>query len=218
VRALAFGLVPDELRRPTADRLVELIRSAGTHLGTGFLATPHLLPVLADHGHAGVAYELLLQDTSPSWLSMLDRGATTMWEWWDGVDADGRPHDSLNHYAKGAVIGFLHRHTAGIRLGDDPAYRSFRIEPVPGGGLASASAAHESPYGRIESAWTLVDGVLRLDVLVPPGTSAEVVLPGGRPQRVGPGRHGFSTAMALPLNGSAVGTEHPRGRSSVGHP
>jgi Bacterial alpha-L-rhamnosidase C-terminal domain len=67
------------------------------------------------------------------------------------VGGDRRPrraYDSLNQYSKGAAIDFLHRYTAGIRLTDSPAYRSFVIEPVPGGGLTAASAAHESPYGR----------------------------------------------------------------------
>ena len=118
VRALAFGLVPHELRERTAGRLVDLIRAADTHLRTGFLSTPYLLSVLADHGHADVAYELLLRDTPPSWLTMIDRGATTVWESWEGIDAHGRPYDSLNHYSKGAVIDFLHRYTAGIRLTD----------------------------------------------------------------------------------------------------
>ena len=157
VRALAFGLVPDGVRERTAGRLVDLIRAADTHLRTGFLSTPYLLSVLADHGHADVAYELLLRDTPPSWLTMIDRGATTVWESWEGIDAHGRPYDSLNHYSKGAVIDFLHRYTAGIRLTDSPAYRSFVVEPVPGGGLTSASAAHESPYGRIESSWDITD-------------------------------------------------------------
>ena len=103
VRALRFGLVPDELRQQTADDLAALVRAAGNHLGTGFLATPDLLPVLADHGHLDVAYDLLLQDTAPSWLVMIDRGATTVWERWEGIDDDGVPHESLNHYSKGAV-------------------------------------------------------------------------------------------------------------------
>ena len=60
VRALAFDLVPHDLRPATAARLVELVRAADTHLTTGFLATPYLLPVLADTGHLDVAYELLL--------------------------------------------------------------------------------------------------------------------------------------------------------------
>lgn len=191
VRALAFGLVPEELRASTAARLAALIRSAGTRLGTGFLSTPYLLPVLAEHGHAGLAYELLLADTPPSWLTMTDRGATTVWESWEGIDADGAPHESLNHYSKGAVIDFLHRYVAGIRLGDAPAYRSFVVEPVPGGGLTAASAAHESPYGRIESSWSISDGVMRLRVLVPPGTTA-MVRAGGREMAARPGRHEFT--------------------------
>jgi alpha-L-rhamnosidase len=189
VRALAFDLVPEELRDQAAAQLVRLIHQAGTHLQTGFLATPYLLPVLADHGYPGIAYELLLQDTPPSWLTMIDRGATTVWEDWEGIDEKGRPHASLNHYSKGAVISFLHRYTAGIRLGDDPAYRSFRIEPVPGGGIMWATGAHESPYGRIESSWSIEDDTFRLEVHVPPGTTAELVMPGGPVERVGPGRH-----------------------------
>ena len=196
VRALAFDLVPEELRPAVAERLVELIRKADTHLGTGFLATPDLLPVLADAGHLDVAYELLLQDSEPSWLVMVDRGATTMWEAWNGVDAEGVPHESLNHYSKGAVVSFLHRYTAGIQLLDEaPAYRRFRVRPRPGGGLTSAEAAHESPYGRIESAWRLSGTDLELRVVVPSGTEAEVVLPDGTTATAGPGEHTFSCTV-----------------------
>jgi alpha-L-rhamnosidase len=188
VRALAFGLVPDELRARTAERLVELIRAAGTHLGTGFLATPYLLPMLADTGHLPVAYELLLQDTPPSWLAMVERGATTVWESWEGVDDEGRPRESLNHYSKGAVISFLHNYVAGITLLDGhPAYRRFRVAPRPGGGLTWAEAVHDSPYGRIESAWHLEGALLRLTVTAPPGTVAEIVLPDGSVRDQGPG-------------------------------
>ena len=153
-RALAFGLLPENQRPAAAGRLVTLIRAAGTRLGTGFLATPLLLPALADAGHLDVAYDLLLADTIPSWLYMIDQGATTMWERWDGIGADGVPHGSLNHYARGAVIMFLHRYVAGIALLDEfPGYRRFRVEPRPGGGITWARARHDSPYGRIESAW-----------------------------------------------------------------
>ncbi|MGY1808632.1 family 78 glycoside hydrolase catalytic domain [Blastococcus sp. SYSU D00669] len=190
VRALAFDLVPADLRPAVADRLVELVRKADTHLGTGFLATPYLLPVLADTGHLDVAYELLLQDTEPSWLVMVDRGSTTVWELWDGVDAAGVPHDSLNHYSKGAVVSFLHRYAAGIEP-VEPAYRRFRVQPRPGGGLTRAEAAHESPYGRIESAWRLDGEAFSVRVVVPAGTQAEVVLPSGATCTAGPGEHTF---------------------------
>ncbi len=142
------------MRADRGARLVELVRAAGTHLATGFLATPYLLPVLADTGHLDVAYELLFTDTMPSWLYMIERGATTVWERWDGVRPDGTPFESLNHYSKGAVVSFLHRYVAGIRLLEDSggaAYRQFRVEPSPGGGITWAQAEHDSPYGRIES-------------------------------------------------------------------
>ena len=190
VRALAFELVDDEQRGAVARRLVELIRAADTHLGTGFLATPQLLEVLADSGHLDVAYELLQRDTIPSWLYMIDRGATTMWERWDGIRADGTPHESLNHYSKGAVIGFLHRCVGGIRqLDGHPGYERFAVAPRPGGGISWARVRHDSPRGRIAVSWRTGAAGLELDLTVPPASSAEVSLPDGTRAEAGPGRH-----------------------------
>ena len=195
VRALAFGLAPDEMREKVAQRLVDLIRAAGTHVGTGTFGTAFLLPVLADAGHADVAYELLLQDTPPSWMTMIDRGATTIWEMWDGVDEKGKAHFSLNHFSLGSVISFMHTHIAGIRLGrDSPAYRRFRVAPVPGGDLTWVRARLESPYGPIESEWRITsDARFELQVTVPPGTAAEIRLPDGRVETAEPGRWQFKS-------------------------
>jgi alpha-L-rhamnosidase len=180
--------VPDELCESVAARLVALIREADDHLGTGFLATPYLLPVLADHGYLDVAYELLFQDTAPSWLAMVDKGASTVWEAWDGLNDEGVANASLNHYSKGAVISFLHCYVAGLQLLDDgPAYRRFVVEPRPGGGLTWAEAVHDSPYGRIEVSWRICEDTMDLTVTVPPGTSAEVRLPDGSRHDQGPG-------------------------------
>lgn len=186
VRALAFGLVPAEHQQRAADDLVELVRAAGTHLGTGFLATPFLLPTLAEHGHLDVAYELLLQGTPPSWLHMVDQGATTVWELWTGLDDKGE--GSLNHYSKGSVVSFLHRCVAGLSI-VEPGYRRFRVAPRPGGGLTSASTWHESPYGRIEVSWQLDGDDGRLELVIPQGTTGELVLPDGSRQEVAPGQH-----------------------------
>ena len=194
VRALAFGLVPGEFREPVARRLVELIGEADGHLATGFLSTAYLLPVLADSGHLDTAYQLLRQDTPPSWLTMIDRGATTMWEDWEGVDERGVPHASLNHHSKGAVAAFLHRYVTGLRP-VAPGYRAFEVRPRPGGGITWATTRHISPFGPIDAAWTVRDGSMELDVLVPPGTTATVVLPGEEPRGIGPGRHRLSNTL-----------------------
>jgi alpha-L-rhamnosidase len=190
VRALRFGLVPDDLRQQTVDALADLVRKADTHLGTGFLATPDLLPVLADHGHLDLAYELLLQDTQPSWLAMIDRGATTVWERWEGVDDDGVPHESLNHYSKGAVISFLHRYVAGLQR-TEPTWRRFRVAPRPGGGVTRASAEHLTPHGTAAVAWQQ-GSTFALTVTVPPGCTADVVLPSGAVTEVVAGIHTFA--------------------------
>ena len=188
VRALAFDLVPDERRADTAARLVELIRAADTHLSTGFLATPFLLPVLADHGYLDVAYELLFQDTAPSWLAMIDAGATTIWENWDASA-------SLNHYSKGAVVTFLHRYVAGLRPDPEaPCLERFTVAPRPRGGITSAEATYDSPSGRARSSWTIADGRFELEIEVPPGTTATVVLPDGTETTAGPGRSTYACA------------------------
>ncbi|MFF4117591.1 family 78 glycoside hydrolase catalytic domain [Streptomyces sp. NPDC001714] len=189
VRALAYGLAPDKLRDAVAARLAALIEAAGTHLGTGFLSTAHLLPVLADTGHADLAYRVLLQRTSPSWLAMLDRGATTVWEDWDGVDESGVAHDSLNHYSKGAVIGFLHTHTLGLRqAGNSVAWERFVVAPVPHASVDWARGTFESPRGTISVEWRTEGDELHVTVDVPPTSTATVILPDSAETPLGPGQ------------------------------
>lgn len=189
VRALAFDLAPERLRQTAADDLAALVHAAGNHLGTGFLATPFLLSVLADHGHLDLAYDVLLQNTAPSWLFMIDQGSTTVWEQWEGTD--GKGEGSLNHYSKGAVVSFLHQYVAGLRI-RQPGYARFRIAPRPGGGITSARAHHDSPFGRIEVEWHLDGTHGRLHLTVPDGTAADIDLPDGSSRTAAPGTHRFA--------------------------
>lgn len=189
-RALSFDLIPGHLRAAAAARLVALVQQAGNHLTTGFLSTADLLPVLADAGHAAVAYDLLFQRTQPSWLGMLDRGATTIWEDWDGIDANGRAHDSLNHYSKGAVVRFLHSHVLGLHQTDDSAgWRHFRVQPQPHPLLTWARGHLDTPRGRIGIQWRIDGEELQLSVDVPAGATAQLVFPSGYALDVGPGHH-----------------------------
>ncbi|QIK71086.1 family 78 glycoside hydrolase catalytic domain [Propioniciclava coleopterorum] len=190
VRGLAFGLIPDGERAAAVARLVELIGRAGGRLATGFLSTGDLLPVLADAGRADVAYDLLFARTPPSWLTMLDRGATTFWEDWEGVDEHGDAHESLNHYSKGAVARFLHSHTLGLRQEEDSAgWDRFVVAPVPDARVPWARGSLLGPQGRIAVAWEATDDGLRVRVEVPPASEATLVFPGGRRVRLGPGVH-----------------------------
>jgi alpha-L-rhamnosidase len=106
VLALQFDMLPEALRKGAAEKLVQNIRSYGTHLTTGFLGTPYLCHVLSRYGYTDVAYDLLLQETYPSWLYPVKMGATTIWERWDGQKPDSTFQtpgmNSFNHYAYGA--------------------------------------------------------------------------------------------------------------------
>jgi alpha-L-rhamnosidase len=187
--AIAFDLLPDSLVAPAASRLAADVRGRGMHLTTGFLGTPQLLPVLSATGHLDEAYGLLLQKSYPSWLYPITRGATTMWERWDGIRPDSSFEDpgmnSFNHYAFGAVGDWMYRTIGGISVDPSvPGWKRARIAPRPGGGLTHARVALETPYGTVESAWRVDGPRFVLDVRLPPNTTAEVTLWGTTPERV----------------------------------
>ncbi|MGI6316782.1 MAG: family 78 glycoside hydrolase catalytic domain [Christensenellales bacterium] len=191
VLAMAFGLETEANRSVMAERLKTLIRENGGHLATGFPATPHLLFALADNGCVQEAYELLLQDSDPSWLYQVRHGATTMWEQWSSVQEDGTIRESsLNHYAYGAVGDFFYRRICGLEA-VEPGYRRFRVKPVPGGGLSWAECTYECPFGRITVNWEQKERDFILRVEVPEQTLCNVILPDGKTTEIGGGSHEF---------------------------
>ncbi len=194
VRGLAFGLLPDEQRPAAIERLVELIEATDDHLGTGFLSTPLLLPTLVDVGRGDVAYRLLFQTSSPSWLAQIENGATTIWEQWEGYDKDGNARGSHNHYAFGSVVRFLHEYVAGLSPAA-PGYREIRFAPIITDRLESAHVDIDTPYGLASSSWRRSEGEVRLDVRVPPGATG-VVHVAGQVRRVSPDEHSFTVSSA----------------------
>ncbi|PLT45272.1 Alfa-L-rhamnosidase [Paenibacillus pasadenensis] len=182
--ALMFDLLEPGQRQQAADRLAALVEESGHQLTTGFVGTPYLCHVLTRFGHAELAYRLLERREYPSWLYPVTKGATTIWEHWDGIKPDGsfwsRDMNSYNHYAYGAVGDWLFGSVAGIDADESgPGYRSIRLRPVPGGTLSFAEAELDSPYGPIRSAWSRrPDGGFAYEFEVPAGATARVCLPG----------------------------------------
>jgi alpha-L-rhamnosidase len=198
VRALAFDLLPEKLRPAASQRLVELIRAKGNHLGTGFLSTVLLCHVLTRYGHLDVAYDLLNQKTVPSWLYPITKGATTIWETWDGVKPDGSVSLSLNHYSFGAIGSWLYQVVAGLEIDpEQPGYKHFFVQPQPGGGLTRAKATYESVYGKIIAGWEDVNGCRNVAATVPPNTTATILLPGATAQNVTESGWPLSKAAAV---------------------
>src|SRR5690349_22012410 len=117
---------------------------------------------LTSVGAVDVAYRLLLQTQNPSWLYSVTMGATTVWERWDSMLADGTINPgqmtSFNHYALGAVADWLHRTVAGLAPGA-PGYRRLVVRPEPARSLTSASARLRTPYGEAAAGWERADGL-----------------------------------------------------------
>ncbi|MDP4222273.1 MAG: glycoside hydrolase family 78 protein [Bacteroidota bacterium] len=180
VLALKFNLLPENLRQKAAEFLVEDIKSRRNHLSTGFLGTVFLCHVLSAEGYSNVAYDLLLQETYPSWLYPVRMGATTIWERWDGQKTDSTFQDagmnSFNHYAYGAIGDWMYRVSAGIEE-IRPGYKEIRIQPHPAKRLDYAKATFESPYGTIASGWERKEGKIIVKVRIPANSNATIVIP-----------------------------------------
>jgi alpha-L-rhamnosidase len=179
VLALQMNLLPENLRAAAADKLIAKIAARQWTIGTGFLGTPALLETLTRTGHADVAYRLLLNTQYPSWGYMIEHGATTMWERWNGNQKLDDPQmNSFNHYAYGAVGGWLYRFAAGIDFDpEDPGFHHIVLHPTFDAKLGSVDATYQSPYGPIQSAWTVSQNLTTWKTVIPPNTSALILLP-----------------------------------------
>jgi alpha-L-rhamnosidase len=207
--ALAFtmDLVPAEMKAKVAEKFVGELQKSDWHLATGFIGTPRLLPGLHLAGRDDVAYRLLLQETYPSWLFPVKNGATTVWERWDGWTPDKGfqtiSMNSFNHYAFGSVGEYLYRQVAGIDT-DGPGFRKIIIRPAIAEGLTNAQAAYESPAGHIESAWRVDGKRFRLNVTVPPNTTATVFVPASAAGQVTEGGNPAARSIGVsPLRSEA---------------
>lgn len=192
VLALYFDITDD--RAATAAQLNELVKHAG-HLETGFVGTPYLLHALSDNGYAETAYDLLLRREYPSWLYPISKGATTVWEHWDGIKPDGTmwstDMNSFNHYAYGAVADWMYGAAAGINSDPDrPGFEHIIFRPVTDRRLDFVKASIDTRRGTVASEWRRENGRIKYIFTVPEGCGASVII-GEEKHEVGAGTHEF---------------------------
>ena len=178
-----------------ADQLAKMVEQAGVKLQTGFVGTPYLLHVLSTYGYTELAYSLLLRKEYPSWLYPVLKGATTIWEHWDGIMEDGNfwsaDMNSFNHYAYGSVVDWVYAVAAGINpVEDAPGFEKTLIAPHPDRRLGWLEAKLETRNGLISSKWTYEGDVIRYEITTPVET--EIVIDGAY-KVVGPGSYTFYT-------------------------
>jgi len=172
--ALYFGLVPPERVDAVLENLVDdIVTAHGGHLTTGILGTNALAQVLTRHGRADVMYQIASQTTFPSWGYMISKGATTIWETWDGVPERGH---SRNMKMFCTVDKFFYKGLAGISPAA-PGYKRITIRPCVVGDLESAQASIRTIRGLVDVNWTRGDRSFKVGVAIPVNTIAVVSIP-----------------------------------------
>ena len=182
VRPLALGLLEESQKKSAQKRLARAVENRQYRIGTGFLSTPFILPVLTEAGYAKLAYKMLENRQAPGWLYEVEQGATTVWEDWEGTV-------SHNHYSPSAVCQWLFDTAAGIRVEGE---NHFVLAPVPGGSLTWAKSSYHSIYGKVKSQWVKDGEQICCTFEIPANTTAEIVLPDGQHYEAAAGTCSYS--------------------------
>jgi len=179
VLSLYFHLCKEEDRPSLIKDLVDLIKECGNKMTTGFVGTPYILHTLVESGHEELAYTLLFQEEFPSWLYSVNKGATTMWEHYDSIKEDGSfwnpSMNSFNHYAYGAVFGWMFNHSVGVKI-VKPGYKEILIKPLVDKRLGFVDCVFNTKYGDIKVNWKIIDKQVKYVIEVPKGIKATIDL------------------------------------------
>ncbi len=177
VLPLAFGLVPPEHHARVFAALAEKIETTG-HLGTGLIGGQWIMRVLSDNGRPDLAYTLASRRDYPSWGYMIDKGATTIWELWNGDTADPAMNSGNHVMLVGDLAIWFYEYVVGIRPDPDkPAFKHILVKPQPVGDLLHATATVKTMYGPVRAHWNIDNDRFTLTLSIPPNTTATVQLP-----------------------------------------
>jgi len=213
VLPLAFGMVPADRREQVTARLVKKIEvESDDHVGVGLIGAQWLMRTLTENGQGDLAFKIATQQTYPGWGYMISKGATTVWELWNGDTADPAMNSGNHVMQIGDLNVWFYEYLAGIRSDAQAVgFKKIVIRPYPVAGLDSVSASHLSPYGRIVSKWVRKGAAIQLDVVIPPNTSATVYVPGANAKEAGGARsdrvEGASTMFTLGSGSYSFTTE-----------
>ena len=174
VRPLYMNLLNEGQAEFAKKRLIAALDNYEWRLGTGFLSTPFILYVL-EKIDVEYAYKLLENEQMPGWLFMPKMNANTIWESWEGTEAQGGIA-SLDHYSKGAVLEWVFSEMCGVKVSGE---NEFTIAPKVGGKFTFAKCEYQSVYGKVKSGWQRGNGVTTYKIVIPANTTAKIVLPDG---------------------------------------
>ncbi|HVV06234.1 MAG TPA: alpha-L-rhamnosidase C-terminal domain-containing protein, partial [Puia sp.] len=191
---LYFGMVPEAKRSQVFDHIVRKIEENKDHISTGVIGTQWLMRGLTKYGRPDLAWRIATNKDYPSWGYMVEHGATTIWELWNGNTANPAMNSQNHVMLLGDLIAWCFQDLGGIAPGA-PGFKRIRMQPVFPEGLNSVQASYQTPYGEVGSRWIKKNGVLAWDISVPPNAEAEVHLPDGKVEVIGAGNYHFEAKI-----------------------
>ncbi len=205
---LAFGLVPKQYVDDVAKNVVaSTIATYKGHISSGVIGMQWLLRELSRRGHADVAYLLATNDSYPSWGYMVRKGATSIWELWNGDTASPKMNSANHVMLLGDLIPYCFGNLAGIRSDRSKVgYKHIFLKPdFDVQDLTRVYASYHSVYGKIVSKWTKTSSGLEWDIDIPGNTTAEVNFPDGKKETVGSGKYHY--CVKIPTRNPAILTD-----------
>jgi alpha-L-rhamnosidase len=179
VLPLAFGLVPENLKDKVFQSMVHEVEvTKQGHISTGVIGTQFLMRTLTNFGRGDLAYKLASNKTYPSWGFMVENGATTIWELWNGNTADPSMNSQNHVMLLGDLMIWYYENMAGIKSNPEiPGFKQIIMKPDFNAGLTFVNASYESVYGLIKSDWKKSKNSLQWKITIPANSSAVVYLP-----------------------------------------
>lgn len=179
ILSLQLGLVPDGYEEKVFANIVEKTEvDYKGHVSTGVLGIQHLMRGLTEHGGVELAYKIATNKTYPSWGYMIEKGATTIWELWNGDTADPAMNSRNHVMILGDLLIWFYENLAGIKNDSSSvAFKNILMEPVFPEKLNYVNASYNSPYGEIKSDWRRNGDKLIWNIKIPVNTTATIKLP-----------------------------------------
>ena len=154
----------------------DIVYKHDSHLTTGIIGTKYIMELLTRNGNADLAYDIAIQTTYPSWGYMIENGATTLWELWQR--REGSSMNSHNHPMFGSVGAWLYKALAGINMETGSVgFERILLQPQMVRDLRHASGSILTLRGEVGCTWSRTERGVRIEAVVPVGSSAEVVMP-----------------------------------------
>lgn len=179
VLPLRFGLVPTGEADRVFARLIDKIENeTNRHIGTGLIGGQYLNQVLSDHGRPDLSYGFVSQSDYPSWGYMVNEGATTIWELWNGNTADPTMNSHNHVMLVGDLVVWFYEYLGGIAPDDaNPGFKHLVMRPHPVKGLDWVKSSLRSPYGLVKSEWKQDGDKFDWQFTIPPNTTATIEVP-----------------------------------------